>query len=48
MTELRVPCISVNKENLQKWWPHIIKTLSESDFVAIDLVTIKTCIKIIF
>lgn len=37
MTELRVPCISVNKENLQKWWPHIIKTLSESDFVAIDL-----------
>ena len=37
MASLSVPCISVDKNNIEKLWPHILSTLKESNFLAIDL-----------
>lgn len=36
-SDMNVPCFMINKDNLYTWWSFILKCLSRSDFIAIDL-----------
>jgi hypothetical protein len=34
----RVGCVQISGENLSEWWTHLIETINNCHFVALDLV----------